>query len=76
MKFLENSCRLLTQQIVNQLVMIVKTCPRCKITKEKMMFHKSKTRVDRMAVYCIACEKQWKKKKAEDRKYADLYGIV
>jgi len=56
--------------------MIVKTCPRCKITKEKMMFHNSKTRLDRMAVYCIACEKHWKKKKAEDRKYADLYGIV
>ncbi len=56
--------------------MIVKTCPRCKITKEKMMFNKSKTRVDRMAVYCKACENQYKKKRAEDKKYADLYGII
>lgn len=53
-----------------------KKCPRCKTVKEKSEFYKSKTRLDRMAVYCKDCENEYKKKKDDDKRYASLYGIV
>lgn len=53
-----------------------KKCPRCKVIKDKVYFYKSKTRLDRLAVYCKDCENGYKRKKDDDRKYASLYGIV
>lgn len=53
-----------------------KKCPRCKVTKDKVYFYKSKTRLDKLAVYCKQCEEGYKRKKDDDRKYAHLYGIV
>ena len=52
----------------------MKKCPRCKEEKPKTEFHKSNTRLDRLAVYCKVCEKVKKIKKVD--KYSDLYGLI
>jgi len=52
-----------------------KQCPRCKITKERDEFNKSLTRLDRMAVYCKECEKNYKKERDKLKKEYDIYGI-
>jgi hypothetical protein len=52
----------------------MKKCPRCKEEKPKTEFHKSNTRLDRLAVYCKVCEKVRKVK--EKDAYKDLYGLI
>lgn len=53
-----------------------KTCPKCKTEKTKDLFNKSLTRLDRMAVYCKACEKANKDKKNLEKKANEMYGII
>lgn len=53
-----------------------KTCPRCKAEKAKDLFNKSLTRLDRMAVYCKACEKANKDKRNLEKKANEMYGII
>lgn len=53
-----------------------KTCPRCKTEKTKDLFHKSLTRLDRMAVYCKSCEKANKDKRNLEKKANEMYGII
>ena len=52
----------------------MKKCPRCKEEKPKTEFHKSNTRLDRLAVYCKVCEKSRRVK--EKDAYKDLYGLI
>lgn len=53
-----------------------KVCPKCKRLKEKPMFNRSTSRIDKMAVYCKECENIYKKKKTEERKQDAMYGII
>ena len=55
--------------------MEIKQCPKCKIIKEQKDFNRSASRVDKMAVYCRACENEKRKKKNNENKYDNLYGI-
>lgn len=52
----------------------MKKCPSCKKEKPKTEFHKSNTRLDRLAVYCKVCEKMKKVKKKDE--YDHLYGLI
>lgn len=52
-----------------------KTCPKCKTEKTKDEFNRSLTRLDRMAVYCKECEKNYKKEREKLKKEYDSYGI-
>lgn len=56
--------------------LLSKKCPRCKVEKSRDLFHKSLTRLDRMAVYCKACEKASKDKRNLERKADEMYGII
>jgi hypothetical protein len=51
-----------------------KTCSKCKETKSSTEFYVSKSRLDKLAVYCKECEKKIKKKKEDE--YASLYGLI
>lgn len=53
-----------------------KKCPRCLQTKDREMFHKSLTRLDRMGTYCKACEKSFKQIRKDNNKQYDMYGII
>jgi len=53
-----------------------KVCSKCKRLKEKKEYNKSNARTDKMAVYCKECESVYKKKKIQERKINDLYGII
>jgi len=51
-----------------------KLCSKCKKTKPATAFYVSRTRLDKLAVYCKECEKKVRKKKVD--KYSDLYGLI
>lgn len=56
--------------------LLSKKCPKCKTEKERELFNKSLTRLDRMAVYCKACEKAMKDKRNLEKKAYEMYGII
>jgi transposase-like protein len=53
-----------------------KQCPRCKEVKDRSKYNKSNAKLDKMAIYCKDCERVYKKKRNEERKLNDLYGII
>lgn len=53
-----------------------KQCPKCKTIKDRDEFNKSLSRLDRMAVYCKECERQYKRDREKTKKEYDIYGII
>jgi len=51
-----------------------KLCSKCKKTKSSTEFYVSKSRLDKLAVYCKDCEKGVRKKKEDE--YSNLYGLI
>lgn len=55
---------------------ISKQCPKCKEVKEKTSFHKSSSRLDKLALYCKQCDKVAKDKRNAEKKANAMYGII
>ena len=53
-----------------------KLCPKCKEVKEKTDFHKSSSRLDKLALYCKQCDKVAKDKRNAEKKANAMYGII
>lgn len=53
-----------------------KMCSKCKTVKDRDKFNKSLSRLDRMAVYCKQCEREYKKERDKSKKEFENYGII